>query len=60
MEVLHLNPTDDIAKEINSLTEPATVYLASGIYRQKTLITANDIHIIGAAGTVITYDDYAR
>lgn len=60
MEVLNLNPTDDIAKEINSLTAPATVYLASGIYRQKTLITANDIHIIGEAGTVITYDDYAR
>lgn len=59
---LHLTPKDSLSDILNSLQEPATVYLKKGLYRQKTLISANDLTIIGEdrETTIITYDDYAR
>ena len=47
MKVLRLTPNDDLEKNINALTEPATVYLAAGAYRQKVEIRANNITLIG-------------
>lgn len=62
MKVLRLTPNDDLEKNINALTEPATVYLAAGAYRQKVEIRANNITLIGESRekTVISYDDYAK
>lgn len=59
---LQLSPADNLADILNNLKEPATIYLKSGIYRQKAEISASDLTIIGEnrETTVITYDDYAR
>ena len=59
---LHLTPADNLSDILNNLSEPATIYLKKGVYRQKTLISADDLTIIGEGRetTVITYDDYAR
>ena len=47
---------------LDSICEPPTIYLASGVYKQKILLAANDVTIIGEdrETTVITYDDYAK
>lgn len=62
MKEFYLNPSDDIQKFINGLTEPAVLHLAEGVYRQKIEISANNVIICGASRekTVITYDDYAK
>ncbi|MDE7181433.1 MAG: pectin esterase [Clostridia bacterium] len=62
MKTIYLTPADDIQSAVNALKGPATVYLKSGIYRQKVKITSDDITIIGEdrEKTVITFDDYAR
>lgn len=62
MMVLRLTPQDDLEKQINALTEPATVYLSAGVYRQKVEIRANNVRLIGESreATVISYDDYAK
>lgn len=62
MKTLKLDPNDDLQAAINGLTEPATVYLAAGIYNQKTEIRAKNVKIIGESRdkTVITYGDYAK
>ena len=62
MLVLHLSPDDNLSEILNNLNEPATVYLKSGLYRQKVWLRANDLTIIGEnrETTVISYDDFAR
>ncbi|MDE6504357.1 MAG: pectin esterase [Clostridia bacterium] len=62
MKILHLTPSDSLETVINGLTEPAEIYLANGVYRQKTEIKANNVTIIGESRgkTVITYGDYAK
>ena len=59
---LHLSPTDNLSDILNNVKEPATIYLKSGIYRQKTVLERGDLTIIGEnrETTVITYGDYAR
>ncbi len=59
---LHLTPNDDLSDILNNLNQPATIYLKSGIYRQKVEIERNDLTVVGEnrETTVITYDDYAR
>lgn len=59
---LHLSPSDDLSDILNNLSSPATIYLKSGVYRQKVEIRANDITVIGEnrETTVITYNDFAR
>lgn len=59
---LHLSPTDNLSDILNNVREPATIYLKSGIYRQKTVLERGDLTIIGEnrETTVITYGDYAR
>ena len=59
---LHLTPDDNLSEILNSLSGPATVYLKSGVYRQKVWIKADDLTVIGEnrEKTVISYDDYAR
>lgn len=62
MKILHLTPDDDLQYILNTVTEPTAIYLAEGIYRQKTVLRANDVTLIGSGRetTVITYDDYAK
>lgn len=62
MRELHLDASDNLSDILNNLHEPATIYLKKGVYRQKTLIEADDVTLIGEERetTVITYDDYAR
>lgn len=62
MEELFLTPDDDLEQAIRRARQPVTVHLKSGIYRQKILIDADDVTVIGEdpQTTVITYDDYAR
>lgn len=62
MLVLHLTPKDDLQKILDSIDEPATIYLKAGVYRQKIEIAKNDVSLIGEGRetTVISYGDYAR
>ena len=62
MKILKLTPQDDIQNILNNVSGPTTIYLASGTYRQKILLAANDVTIVGEnrETTVITYDDYAK
>lgn len=62
MKILRLTPNDDLQKTINGLTEPAIIYLKSGVYCQKTEITASNITLIGedCESTVLSYGDYAK
>ena len=60
--MLRLTPKDDLQYILDRICEPTTIYLASGVYRQKTVIAANDVTLVGEdrETTVISYDDYAR
>ena len=62
MRELFLTPADSIEKAVAALTEPAVVYLKAGIYRQKTVIAADNVTLVGEdrEKTIITFDDYAR
>lgn len=62
MEILRLTPEDNLQQAFDGLKGPATVYLARGVYRQKTEICANDVTVIGEERetTVLSYGDYAR
>lgn len=53
---------DDIQSILYNIKEPTTIYLKSGIYRQKLCITADNVKLVGEnrETTIITYDDYAR
>lgn len=62
MEILHLNPSDDLQKILSEITQPTTIYLKKGVYNGKFIVAADDVKIIGEdrETTVITYGDYAR
>lgn len=62
MRELFLTDADNIEKAVAALTEPAVVYLKTGIYRQKIVIAADNVTLVGEdrEKTVITFDDYAR
>lgn len=62
MEKIHITPEDNLREILDGLTGPAAIYLAGGVYRQKTEIDRDDVTLIGEnrETTVITYDDYAR
>lgn len=62
MITLYLTPEDDLQTILDTVYEPATVYLKNGIYKQKIEIRRDNLTIVGEARetTVITYDDYAR
>lgn len=62
MKVITLTPSDDLQNIINSLKEPTTIHLKSGVYEQKVEITANNITLIGEGidKTILTYADYAN
>lgn len=59
---LFLTPEDDLQKALDSAPNDAFVHLASGLYRQKLVITTPGLTIIGqgASNTILVYDDYAQ
>lgn len=62
MKILKLTASDNLQDILDSIDEPTTVYLKSGVYRRKLKIRADDVTIIGEGRetTVITFDDYAK
>lgn len=62
MKNLYLSPEDDLQNILDNLTGPTTIYLKSGVYKQKLEIAENDVTLIGEnrETCVITYDDYAN
>lgn len=61
MEVF-VTPNDDLQHILSKITEPSTIYLAEGVYRQKFEVFSDNIRIVGKSRetTIITYDDYAK
>lgn len=61
-KIITLSAGDDIQARLDDLSEPATIYLKNGVYRQKLQIKGNGVKIVGesAENTVITFDDYAK
>ncbi len=62
MKKIYVTPDDNLQNILDGIDEPTTIYMQSGVYRQKLKIAANDVTVIGDGRetTVITYDDYAR
>ncbi len=62
MSILHVAPEDDLNYILAHVTQPTTIYLKKGVYRTKTVISADDVTLIGEdrETTVICYDDYAK
>lgn len=62
MKFLTVTPTDDLQHILSLVTEPTTIYMKKGVYRQKLVIAADDVKIVGEdrETTVICYDDYAK
>ena len=54
-------PEDDLQSVFDAAPAGSAIYLAEGIWRQKTVIRTPGLHLIGAGAekTVIAYDDYA-
>ncbi len=62
MKFLTVTPADDLSHILSNIAEPTTIYMKNGVYRQKLVIAADDVTIIGEnrETTVICYDDYAK
>lgn len=62
MKKIYVCPADNLQNILDGITEPTTIYMESGVYRQKLKIAAKDVTLIGAGRetTVISYNDYAR
>lgn len=62
MKIIRVTPKDDLRNILSGIGEPTTIYLAAGVYRQKIVVCADDVKIIGEGRetTVITYSDYAK
>lgn len=62
MDILHVTPNDNLPDILSKITRPTTIYLKKGVYRAKTLITADNVTLSGEERetTVLTYDDYAK
>jgi len=62
MRFITVTPNDDLQAILYNIDQPTTIYMKKGVYRQKIIICANDVKIIGEERetTVITFDDYAK
>jgi pectinesterase len=62
MQILRLNPSDNLQEKMSNVSEGTTIILSKGVYTQKVKVTKSNIAIIGEdrEGTIITYDDYAK
>lgn len=59
---IYVTPDDDLQKVFDSAPENAFVHMASGIYRQKSVIRTPGLTIVGegAENTILVYGDYAQ
>lgn len=62
MHVLTIRPCDDLNAILSSAAPGTTVHIAAGVYRQKLLLTAPGLTLVGegAERTVLVWDDYAQ
>ncbi len=62
MKKIYVSTADNLQNILDGICEPTTIYMESGVYRQKLKITKSDVTIVGAGRetTVITYDDFAH
>lgn len=62
MKFITVSPSDDLSHILSKIVEPTTIYMKKGVYRQKIVIAADDVKLIGEdrETTVICYDDYAK
>lgn len=62
MKFITITPDDDLQNILSKITEPTTIYMKNGVYRNKIVISADDVTLIGEGRetTQICYDDYAK
>lgn len=62
MPIISVTPGDDLQAVFDAAPENATIQLAAGVYRQKTVIRTPGLTLVGAGAedTVLIYDDYAK
>lgn len=59
--MIRVTPNDDLQTVFDTAPAGATVFLESGIYRQKVMIRTPELTIIGSGwDTVIVWDDHAK
>lgn len=59
--MIRVAPGDDLQAVCDAAPAGATIYLGSGVYRQKVMIRTPDLTLIGAGwDTVIVWDDHAK
>ena len=59
---IYVSPEDDLQAVLDSAPENAVVHLAPGVYRQKLMLRAPGLTLLGAGAekTKLVYGDYAR
>ncbi|MGN0804757.1 MAG: pectinesterase family protein [Candidatus Coproplasma sp.] len=62
MNYLTVSENDDLQNILSKITQPTTIYMKKGTYRQKIVIDKDDVKLVGEERetTIITYDDYAK
>ncbi len=62
MLTVHASPWDDLQAIFDEAPEQATIVLAPGEYRQKTVLRKKGVTLVGAGAdkTRLVFDDYAR
>ncbi len=62
MNTIRVTPADNLQYILNNISEPTTIYMASGEYKQKLEICADDVTLIGEnrETCVITNGDFAK
>ena len=61
-ETLYADPAYDLQEIFDNAPENAVIYLAPGVYRQKTVIRQAGLRLVGAGmdKTVLIFNDYAQ
>lgn len=61
-QMISVTPQDDLQAVFDAAPANATISLAPGVYRQKTVLRTPGLTLIGAGAekTVLVYDDYAK
>jgi pectinesterase len=62
MKTIYVTPNSLLQEILDNISEPTTIYMKSGIYRQKIDVKKNYVTLIGESRetTIITYGDYAK
>ncbi|MCM1545426.1 MAG: pectinesterase family protein [Clostridiales bacterium] len=62
MNILHVTPNDNLRDILLNISSPTTIYLKKGVYREKLVIAADNVTLVGEdrETTVLTCADYAK